>query len=330
MHFSPRSREGFFVLASRFVCLSLRHRMSTSYIQANTNGRLHSADEPSLTPLDRGFLYGDAIYEVWRTYHGTIFAWEEHFARLESSARALHMELSFTRDRMLQEIRRTVQAFRAATSSQAELYIRLQVSRGAGPIGLDVSLADATQFVLLVQPCPAATADVMRHGLKLSIATALRRNPVESLNPAWKTGNYLNSILGLREARSRGADDVVMLNLRGEVTEASTSNLGFVRNGEVITPPLAAGILEGITRGLLLREIAPATGARVAETSLRPGDLAAMSECFLLSSTKDVTPVRAIDDLTFTVGEGTLTAKLKAAFANYTRDYAAGHPELKV
>src|SRR4051794_9091793 len=107
--------------------------MPASYIQANTNGRLHSAAEPSLTPLNRGFLYGDAIYEVWRTFAGTVFAWEEHFTRLENSARALYLDLPWSRTEMLAEIRRTVAAFRAATDFRGELYIRLQISRGAGP-----------------------------------------------------------------------------------------------------------------------------------------------------------------------------------------------------
>lgn len=304
--------------------------MSAPFIQANTNGRLHSAYEPSVTPLNRGFLYGDAIYEVWRTYQDTIFAWEEHFARLESSARALHLELSFTRTQMLEEIKRTVAAFRAATSFTGDLYIRLQVSRGAGLIGLDVALADRAEFVLLVQPCPTNSEAVMQHGMKLSIARSLRRNPIESLSPAWKTGNYLNNILGLREARARGADDVVMLNLRGEITEAATSNIAFVRDGAVITPRLDAGILEGITRGILLRRVAPSVGVRVNEASLQPSDLATMSECFLLSSTKDITPVGEIDDLRFTVGVGTVSAKLKDAFAGYARQSAAAHPELRV
>lgn len=304
--------------------------MSTPFIQANTNGRLHSAHEPSITPLNRGFLYGDAIYEVWRTYHGIVFAWDEHFQRLENSARALHLVLPWTREEMFREVKRTVAAFRQAASFPDDVYIRLQVSRGAGPIGLDVALADRAEFVLLVQPCPANSAAVMQAGVKLSIAHGLRRNPIESLSPAWKTGNYLNNILGLREARARGADDVVMLNLRGEVTEAATMNLAFVREGEVFTPPLAAGILEGITRGLLLRKIAPAAGVRVTETVLLPKDLGAMTECFLLSSTKDITPVGAIDDLRFQVGPDTVSMKLKAAFAAYARESAAAHPELKV
>ena len=304
--------------------------MPVSYIQANTNGRLHSASEPSLTPLDRGFLYGDAIYEVWRTYHGVVFAWEEHFLRLENSARALHLVLPWSRTEMWMEVARTVAAYRAATSFQDEVYIRLQVSRGGGGIGLDVALADRPTFVLLVQPCPVNSAEVLRRGAKLAIATSLRRNPIESLSPAWKTGNYLNNILGLREARARGADDVVMLNLRGEITEAATSNIVFIREGEAITPRLDAGILEGITRGLLLRRVVPAAGVRAREAVVRPEDLPGMSECFLLSSTKDVTPVGFIDGQSLSVGASTVSARLKAAFQAYARESATAHPELAV
>jgi branched-chain amino acid aminotransferase len=304
--------------------------MSPPFIQANTNGRLHPADQPALSPLNRGYLYGDAIYEVWRTYHGVIFAWEEHWARLERSAAALHLELPWPRGGILAEIRRTVAAFREAQSFQGEVYIRLQVSRGGGPIGLDVALADRPDFVVLVQPCPVSSAAARAGGVKLSLATELRRNPIESLNPAWKTGNYLNNILGLREARARGADDVVMLNLRGELTEAATSNLAFVRDGVVLTPRLDAGILAGITRGLLLEKIAPAAGVAVQEAVLVPADLASMHECFLLSSTKDLVPVRAIDGHVFTVGPGTVSARLKEAFGTYARQNADAHPELAV
>lgn len=304
--------------------------MSAPFIQANTNGRLHSAHEPSLTPLNRGFLYGDAIYEVWRTYDGVLFGWDEHFDRLERSAAALYMQLPWTRPAMLAEISRTVAAYRANAGFSGDVYVRLQVSRGSGPIGLDVALADRAEFVLLVQPCPLNSPEVMRKGITLSIASSLRRNPIESLSPAWKTGNYLNNILGLREARSRGADDVVMLNLRGEITEAATANIAFVRDGGLITPPLGAGILEGITRGLLLRVVAPKAGVSVREAAVLPHDLSGMTECFLLSSTKDITPVGAIDGVRFTVGPGTVSARLKDAFADYARASGQAHPELKV
>jgi len=304
--------------------------MSTHYIQANTNGRLHPAGEPSISPLDRGFLYGDAIYEVWRTYHSVIFAWDEHWARLRASARALHMSLALGPEQMLSEMRRTISAYRAKVPGPGELYIRLQITRGSGEIGLDIALADSPDFVLLVQPCPATPDDKLRSGLRLSTATSLRRNPAQSLDPAWKTGNYLNNLLCLREARARGADDVVILNLAGEVAEAAVSNIAFVRGGAFITPPLSAGILGGVTRGLILGGIAASAGIAASEETVRPEDLRSMDECFLLSTTKDVVPVREIDDIAFNTGPESVASRIKAAFARAARAYASAHPELSV
>ena len=269
--------------------------MSLPYIQANTNGRLHSAAEPSITPLNRGFLYGDAIYEVWRTYQGVIFAWEEHWARLERSAKALYLELPFDRDRILLEIRRTTAA-----------------------------------FVLIVQPCPLLSPEKLESGLTLSLAQGLRRNPIDALNPAWKTGNYLNNLLCLREAKSRGADEVLILNGAGHLTEAAVCNVGFVRGGEVITPPLEAGILEGITRGLLISTIARRLGVRVREEFLTVRDLDGVEECFLLSSTKDLAPVASLDGRAFRLGPDTLTRRLKKGFEAYAADYAASHASMTV
>ncbi len=301
-----------------------------SFIQANTNGRLHAAHDPSISPLNRGFLYGDAIYEVWRTYDGVIFGWEEHWERLRQSAQALYLDLPFSSAEALHEIKRTVAAFRAEARFSGEVYIRLQITRGGGAIGLDVALADRPDFVLLVQPCPMLSPEVLRQGLRLAMATGLRRNPAESLNPAWKTGNYLNHILCLREARARGADEVVILNGGGAITEAAVSNIAFVRDGSVVTPPLNAGILGGITRQLLLAKIAPAAGVLASEANVVPAELATMQECFLLSSTKDLTPVSAIDGVRFTVGPATVTARLKQAFAGYARTVAETRSDLKV
>jgi branched-chain amino acid aminotransferase len=302
--------------------------MPTHYIQANTGGRLHPASEPSISPLNRGFLYGDAIYEVWRTYHGVIFAWEEHWDRLRASALALHMQLEFSPEAILSEIRRTVAAYRGAVPGSGELYIRLQITRGAGPIGLDIALADRADFLLLVQPCPDISPEKMRQGLRLSVATALRRNPVESLNPAWKTGNYLNNLLCLREARARGFDDVVILNFAGEVAEASVSNMAFAKDGRMVTPPLSAGILGGITRKLLLGGIAARAEIRASEETVRPADFGSMDECFLLSTTKDIVPVGEIDGHMFKLGPDSVAMRLKKGFARAASDYAAAHPDL--
>jgi branched-chain amino acid aminotransferase len=304
--------------------------MPAHFILANTNGRLHAATEPSISPLNRGFLYGDAIYEVWRTYSGVIFTWEEHWARLARSAQSLYLDLPFTPAEMLEQIKRTVAAYREQSKDTGDLYIRLQITRGAGPIGLDIALADRTDFLLMVQPSPKMSAKILSDGFNLSVATTLRRNPIDCLNPAWKTGNYLNNILCLREARSRGADEVLILNLAGEVTESAVSNVAFVRGGTVITPPLSAGILGGITRNLLVDKIAAAAGVPVREAAVRPEEFSSMEEAMLLSTSKDVTAVGSIDGVKFRVGANTVCARLKDAFDRYMKAYTAAHSELKV
>jgi len=304
------------------------------YIQANTNGHLHDAREGSVSPLDRGFLYGDAVYEVWRTYDRVVFAWAEHWARLEQSAAALGFVLNLSDEQAFEQIRRTAAAYRAATGDAGDLYIRLQITRGAGAIGLDPGLADGANFVILVRTNKGIPDDKLSEGYTLSLATTLRRNSSETLNPAWKTGNYLNNILCLGEVRRRGADEVVMVNLAGEVAESSVCNLGFVRTAkqpgtvEIVTPPLRSGILAGITRELVLRKIAAEAGfVNVYEAVIRPEEFGDFEECFLMATTRDIAPVGRIDDHQFHVGEGTVTMRLKAVFSDYVARYVAMHPQ---
>ena len=304
--------------------------MGSDYIQANTNGRLHDACEPSISPLNRGFLYGDAVYEVWRTYHGVIFAWQEHWERLVNSARALTLALPLSDERLRAEIHRTVREFLARGGERGEVYVRLQVTRGGGPIGLDPALADQADYVLLVQNNREFSPEKLRAGLRLSLARDFHRNDRRTLDPAWKTGNYLNNLLCLREAKTRGADEVVITNLAGEITEAAVSNVHFVRDGVVLTPGMESGLLGGITRRLLIEKIAPSAGVQLREVVLKPADLGSMQECFLTSSTKDVTPVVAIDEQRFELRPDSVTLRLKAAFADYAIAYARAHPELKV
>ncbi|MDP2137123.1 MAG: aminotransferase class IV [Candidatus Didemnitutus sp.] len=298
-----------------------------NYIQANTNGRLHSATDPVLSPLDRGFLYGDAVYEVWRTYHDTVFAFDEHWTRLEASAKSLHLTLPFDAAEAWRELTRTVAAFRAHGGESSELYIRLQVSRGGGLIGLDPALADHPTWVFLVQSLPPVSEEKMQAGLRTVIAADIRRNHPATLNPLWKTGNYLNNLLALREAKAAGADEVVLLNLAGEITEASTMNIAFVRDGRVVMPPLSAGILGGITRRKFLSDVAPRAGVETSEAAVLPADLDRMEEAFFLSTTKDITPIASIGEHLFRVGPGTLSIRLKNAFADFVREDATAHPE---
>lgn len=308
----------------------LRKGDSSAYIQANVGGVLRDAREAAISPLDRGFLYGDAIYEVWRTYEGGIFGWDEHWERLEATATGIEMELAFSQGEILQEIRRTVAAWREATGGDGDLYIRLQISRGAGPIGLDAALAIEQCFTLLVKALPDPSLESLDAGMRLSICEKWRRNALESLPPSLKTGNYLNNILGLVEARKKGVDDVLFLNAAGALTEASTRNLWLVFKDRIATPPLSDGMLAGVTRRFLLEQIGECQGRPLVEESLRVDDLSAAQECFLSSSTQDVQPVRSIDGQIFSVGADTVSRALKKQFRDYVRTYAAKHPDLVV
>ena len=134
----------------------------------------------------------------------------------------------------------------------------------------------------------------------------------------------------MREARARGADEVIICNQRGDVTEAAVSNIAFIKDGTIVTPRLEDGILPGITRQILLEQVAPRAGVRVQERAIRPDELGGMQECFLLSTTKDLTPVSKIDDWSFANQPGSVTLRLKRGFQDYVADYNRRHSGLRV
>jgi len=288
-----------------------------SYIQANSNCRLHDAAESAISPLDRGYLYGDSIYEVWRTVGDHVFSFEEHWERLERSAGGIGLPLLLGPARCLIEIGRSVSAYRAKTGWGGDCYIRLQVSRGMGALGLDPLLADGARWTLLVRRLDDLDPTVLADGLILSVARLYRRNARISIDPASKTGNYMNNLLCLREVRARGAADAVILNQDGEVAEASTSNLFFVKGRRICTPPLSSGILGGITRQIILFRLTRPDGVSIAERPISESQMSGFDECFLASTTKDIVPVGAIDNHRFEVGKESVTRRLKAAFGTY-------------
>ncbi|MDB4385613.1 aminotransferase class IV, partial [Opitutaceae bacterium] len=150
--------------------------MTQVYIQANTDGTLHDAADASVSPLNRSFLYGDAVYEVWRTYDGVVYAWGEHWQRLVRSADAVGMNIPWSAESIFAQVYTTVQAYRVKVEEAGELYIRLQISRGEGEIGLDSNLADHCRFVVLVRRLPPFEEVKLERGTRLSIADKIRRN----------------------------------------------------------------------------------------------------------------------------------------------------------
>ena len=280
----------------------------------NIDGHITSENDARVPVLDRGFLFGDSVYEVVRTHGGIPLLWREHWERLNASARGLSMQLDLDESTIARRIAETV-----AAAEHGDSYVRLVVTRGTGDApNIDLSYANSPpRWIVMVRPLALATGQPVR----LSLVERLR-NDRRALDPATKSGNYLNNVLGLAEAKQGGATDCVMLNADGSVTEASTSNL-FVRcNGAWCTPPLDAGILAGITRRMLI-EFLPTVGEVVQERRLTKDDLYACEEMFLSSTLRDIGPVTHLDGRALhpehpqAESAGASTALLIPAFGDY-------------
>lgn len=249
----------------------------------NVEGRLVPPEEAFVPVLDRGFLYGDSVYEVVRTYGQRPFELDRHLARMQRSADRIGLSLP-PAQKIVGELTRTLDAAR-----NEESYARIVVTRGEGQFGLGAHLATGHRLVIIVRPLQAPAAEQYERGLTVAIART-RRNPPQALDPALKTGNYLNNILALREAHDAGADDAILLDLQGRVTEATTSNVFFVQHGMLVTPPLALGMLEGVTRAVTI-EVARREGLRVREEPHGGEALAAADEVFVTSTVREVMAV---------------------------------------
>ncbi len=252
----------------------------------NLNGVI--AETANVSVLDRGFLYGDSVYEVVRTFNGQLFGLQEHLDRLRQSANYLYMDVPWRDDQIRSEIERTLRK-----ASWLESYIRIVVSRGTETtISLQPS-ADLNPGLLIVISEISPDPVLSEQGVHLAIGVR-KRNDQRALAPAAKTGNYLNNILALLEAKQQGADDALMLNIDGQITEATTSNFWLIKAGVIYTPPVAVGILQGITRHFLLKIIAKHDIPH-REAVLWPADLEAAEEAFLSSSVRLMMPVNQID-----------------------------------
>lgn len=252
----------------------------------NVDGRIVPEQEARIPVLDRGFLFGDSIYEVVRTVGDVPFGWPEHWARLRQSAAAIRLALDLDEGTIARRVAATI-----AAANNTASYVRILVTRGTGEApNIDLAYASGPPcWVVMVRELTPMSG-------KPSRVAVIRRLRVDrrALDPATKSGNYLNSVLGLAEAKDLGATDCLMCNGDGFVTEASTSNVFARIDGVWCTPPLSAGILAGVTRSLLLSFL-PSCGERVSERNLTPADLHAASELFLSSTLRDIAPVTHLD-----------------------------------
>jgi branched-chain amino acid aminotransferase len=278
-------------------------------------GAVVDAAEARVPVFDRGFLYGDSVYEVTRTFGGRPFALDEHLDRLARSGAGLGMALP-PRDEIARAVEEAV-----AQSGEAECYVRVVVTRGSGPIGLDPALADAPRLVVLALPLSLPDAALYRDGATVAIVGA-RRSAPGSVDPQVKSGNYLSSVMAVAEARRRGAYEALMCDSVGRLAEGASSNLFLVRPGangaRLATPPLSVGLLEGITRRHVI-DLARSAGLGVDELALWPADLQRAEEAFLTSSVRGVMPIVRVDgpDGSALIGDGRpgpVTRRIAAAY----------------
>ncbi len=259
----------------------------------NINGKIFSSREAQVSVFDRGFLYGDSLYEVTRSYDGSFFALDEHLARLEKSAALCRMQIAASRTQMKKETDRTLEAFQKL-HPDCEAYCRLIVTRGVGKIGFGLSsVLTPPQLIIILQPLELPSLAQYKKGMKLKVSRRLR-NDRRALDPAMKSGNYLNSLLAYLEAQEENYEDALLCNSDGHITEGTTFNVFYIRNGIFATPPLDIGILEGITRDIVLKilqkENLPFREVRFPKERLYEAD-----EVFLTSSIKEVFPITEID-----------------------------------
>lgn len=283
----------------------------------SVNGQLGDEASATISVLDRGFLYGDSVYEVLRTYDGKPFALDAHLDRLERSSQLLDIPWPLARTELIDELDRVM-----AAAGNAESYLRVIITRGGGPIGLDPALADHPNLVVIATELKTLPEQMYEQGVKVCLIAA-GRSAVDSLDAGAKSGNYLTNLLALRQAKQRGAHEALLLDAHGRVCEGSSSNVFALEGGQLRTPPLDVGILEGITRREIIA-LATRLGTPVQEVEIPPDELCAAEEVFLTSTIREVLAVTRIDDVVIGDGKpGPFTKQLRAAFRAHTRPVAS-------
>jgi len=264
---------------------------------AYVNGTIGPLDTASIPVLDHGFTYGEGVYEVLRTYNGEPFLYDPHLARLRRSAAAIHLDLPFDDATLRSWAHRTS----AAAAVEGDSYTRILVTRGIGELSYDVRATPVPSVVIIVKPQAPPDPRVRNEGIVISLVPILRNHP-GSVNPMIKSNNLLNNALAMQEAHRRGAEEALMCNYRGELSECSQSNVFLIKDGIALTPRSKAGLLEGITRAFLF-QVGQAVGVKVEEATLTPADLETADEIFITSTTREISPVVRVDDRV--IGSGT-------------------------
>lgn len=278
------------------------------------SGKLVDKEDAKVSVYDHGFLYGDGVFEGIRCYSGRVFRLEEHLIRLWESAHAIWLEIPMTREAMVKAVYDTLKA-----NEITDGYIRLVVSRGAGTLGLDPRRTSNPQVIIIADHISMYPEEFYQNGLKIITASTIRNHP-GALSPRIKSLNYLNNILAKIEGIQAGCIETLMLNTRGEVAECTGDNIFLVKNKVILTPPIDAGILDGVTRHAVI-ELAQSIGLTVREIPLLRHDVYVADECFLTGTAAEVIPVVDVDSRKIGAGvPGEITRDLMNRFRRLVRE----------
>ncbi len=278
------------------------------------DGKLVDKVDAKISVYDHGLLYGDGVFEGIRAYHGKLFEIEAHLDRLFASAKAIRLTIPLTREHFQTAIEETVRA-----NGFQDCYIRALITRGIGYLGLNPNRCEKPSVIVIADLIELYSKEMYEKGLSIITASVIRNHP-SALSPRIKSLNYLNNILAKIEAADANVAEAIMLNHEGNVAECTADNIFIVRNGQVQTPTTSDGILEGITRQVMLT-LCKRLSIPYLEKTLQKHDLYIADECFLTGTGAEVAPVTRIDGRPIADGlPGPITRKLIEAFRSYIRE----------
>lgn len=282
--------------------------------KVSIDGLIVDSERARVSVFDRGFLYGDSVFEVFRTYGGVPFAEKPHLERLARSAELLMISMPVSLETLSSEVAATLRA-----AGSGDWYVRVVITRGMGPLTYDLSTATKPLRVIIVAPLSLPPKGYYERGVAVCLLRASRPTDDERASGA-KASNYLANLLAVHEAKQKGAQEALMLGRRGQILEGASSNIFVVKDGKVRTPEPEPGILVGITRAVVLAAAA-AEGIEVQETEVRPEHLYEADEAFITSSIREVMPVVSADGRKIGPGTpGPITQRLVAAYHRVVRE----------
>ena len=275
----------------------------------NVNGRITDAKSAIVSVFDHGFLFGDGVYETLRTYNQRPFLLDRHLDRLRRSADAIALSVPLADD----AFRARIDATMSAANIADERYIRILHTRGVGDLSYSPDACQEPTTIIIVKPHQENATDLLKRGISIIVSKVLRNHP-GAINPKIKSNNLLNNALAMREAIRAGANEALMRNHRGELSECAQSNFFLVRHGVALTPSLDAGLLEGVTRNFIF-EVGAQVNISVRATVLQDVDLAEADEMFITSTTREILPITRIDRRPVGAGQpGPITLALARGF----------------